>query len=147
MRVGAHFMMNDDYYDDPYQQNTGSNTGRWLLFGFVLILGVLGIYGIIISVPLEAIFLYTFLYIPITVFLLYATFRWAQGRDIAPTDINEDDRILESMRKHALPTERSNLSDTMRCTNCGMSFELVNAIPVESDVFLCPFCDTRLHIR
>ncbi|MHA1970601.1 MAG: hypothetical protein ACTSXE_02005 [Candidatus Thorarchaeota archaeon] len=141
-------MMNDDYYDDSYhQQGTGSNTGRWALFVFVLILGILGIYGIIISVPLEAIFLYTFLYIPMIVFLLYATFRWAQGRDITLTDINEDDQILESMRKHALPTERANLSDTMRCTNCGMSFELVNAIPVETDVFLCPFCDTRLHIR
>lgn len=147
MRIGAHRMMNDDYYDDPYQQGTGTNTGRWALFGLVLVLGILGIYGIIISVPLEAIFLYTFLYIPMIVFLLYATFRWAQGSDIAPTDINEDDRILESMRKHALPTERANLSDTMRCTNCGMSFELVNAIPVETDVFLCPFCDTRLHIR
>jgi len=141
-------MMNDDYYDDSYhQQGTGSNTGRWALFVLVLILGILGIYGIIISVPLEAIFLYTFLYIPMIVFLLYATFRWAQGRDIATTDINEDDQILESMRKHALPTERTNLNDTMRCTNCGMSFELVNAIPVETDVFLCPFCDTRLHIR
>lgn len=140
-------MMNDDYYDDSYQQGTGSNTGRWALFGLVLVLGILGIYGIIISVPSEAILLYTFLYIPMIVFLLYATFRWAQGRDIAPTDINEDDRILESMRKHALPTERADFSDTMRCTNCGMSFELVNAIPVETDVFLCPFCDTRLHIR
>jgi len=140
-------MMNDDYYDDPFQQGTDSNTGRWALFVLVLALGILGIYGIIISVPLEAIFLYTFLYIPMIVFLLYATFRWAQGRDIAPPAINEDDRILESMRKHALPTERADLSDTMRCTNCGMSFELVNAIPVETDVFLCPFCDTRLHIR
>ena len=141
-------MMNDDYYDDSYhQQGTGSNTGRWALFVFVLILGILGIYGIIISVPLEFVFLYTIFYIPMVVFFLYYTFRWAQGRDIAPTDINEDDQILESMRKHALPTERANLSDTMRCTNCGMSFELVNAIPVETDVFLCPFCDTRLYIR
>ncbi len=141
-------MMNDDYYDDSYhQQGTGSNMGRWALFVLVLALGILGIYGIIISVPLEFVFLYTFLFIPMIMFLLYATFRWAQGRDIAPTDINEDDQILESMRKHALPTERADLSDTMRCTNCGMSFELINAIPVETDVFLCPFCDTRLHIR
>ena len=140
-------MMNDDYYDDSYQQGNGSNTGRWALFVLILILSILGIYGIIISVPLEFVFLYTFLFIPMIMFLLYATFRWAQGRDIAPTDINEDDQILESMRKHALPTERADLSDTMRCTNCGMSFELINAIPVETDIFLCPFCDTRLHIR
>jgi uncharacterized protein YbaR (Trm112 family) len=80
------------------------------------------------------------------IFFLYYTFRWAQGREIAPTDLNEDDRILESMRKHALPVEKADLSDTMRCPNCGMMFELVNAIPVETDVFLCPFCDSRLHI-
>ena len=58
MMVGAPLMMNDDYYDDPYQQDTGSNMGRWALFGLVLVLGVLGVFGIIISVPLEAIFLY-----------------------------------------------------------------------------------------
>lgn len=140
-------MMNDDYYDDSYQQGTGSNMGRWALFVFVLILGILGIYGIIMSVPLDYVFLYTFLYIPMIVFFLYYTFRWAQGRDVAPTDINEDNQILESMRKHALPIEQAELNDTIRCTNCGMSFELVNAIPVETDVFLCPFCDTRLHIK
>lgn len=140
-------MMNDDYYDDSHQQNDGSNMGRWAVFGFVLVLGIFGIYGIIISVPFEYVFLYTFLYIPMVVFMLYATFRWAQGRDIAPTDINEDDQILESMKKHALPIEHAELSDTMRCPNCSMMFELVNAVPVESDVFLCPFCDSRLHIK
>ncbi len=81
-------MMNDDYYDDSYQQGTGSNTGRWALFALVLILGIFGIYGIIISVSLEFVFLYTFLFIPMIVFLLYYTLRWAQGRDIATTDIN-----------------------------------------------------------
>ena len=138
--------MNDDYYDDGYQQGTGSNMGRWVVFVLGLILGVLGIYGIIISVPLELIYWYMFIYTPMVVFFLYYTFRWAQGRDVAHTDISEDDRILESMRKHAVPVERTDLSDTIRCTNCGMTFELVNAIPVETDVFLCPFCDTRLHI-
>ncbi len=139
--------MNDDYYNGPYQQDTGSNTGRWALFVFVLILGIIGIYGIIISVPPEFIYWYMFIYTPMVVFFLYYTFRWAQGRDVTHTDITEDDQILESMRKHALPTERADLSDSIRCTNCGMPFELVNAIPVETDVFLCPFCDTRLHIR
>ena len=140
--------MNDDYYDDSYhQQGTGSNTRRWCIFALALIIGALGIYGIILSVPLEFVFLYTIFYIPMVVFFLYYTFRWAQGRDVAPTDINEDDRILESMRKHALPVEQADLNDSIRCKNCGMIFELVNAIPVETDVFLCPFCDTRLHIR
>ena len=140
-------MMNDDYYDDPYQQGPSPNMGRWAVFVLGLVLGVLGIYGIIISIPLEFIYWYMFIYTPMVVFFLYYTFRWAQGRDVAPTDINEDDEILESMRKHALPVEQAELSDTIRCPNCGMSFELVNAVPVETDVFLCPFCDSRLHIK
>jgi hypothetical protein len=140
-------MMNDDDYYDPYQQDTEPRTGRWAVFVFALILGIIGIYGIIISVPLEFVYLYTIFYIPMVVFFLYYAFRWAQGREIAPTNINEDDEILESMRKHALPVERADLSDTMRCPNCGEMFELVNAIPVETDVFLCPFCDSRLHIK
>jgi uncharacterized Zn-finger protein len=121
--------------------------GRWVVFVIVLVLGALGIYGIILSVPLEYVFLYTFLYIPMVVFFLYYTFRWAQGRDVASTDINEDDRILESMRKHALPVEKADLDDTLRCPSCSNIFQLVNAVPVETDVFLCPFCDTRLHIK
>ena len=140
-------MNDDDYYDDPYQQAPGPNMGRWAVFVLGLILGVLGIYGIIISIPLELIYLYMFIYTPMVVFFLYYTFRWAQGRDVAHTDISEDDRILESMRKHAIPTQKADLSDSMRCPNCGMMFELVNAIPVETDVFLCPFCDSRLHIK
>jgi hypothetical protein len=141
-------MMNDDsYYDDPYQQGTGPNFGRWFVFVAGLILGVLGIYGIVLSVPYEYVYLYTFFYIPMVVFFLYYTFRWAQGRDIGSADPTEDDRILESMRKHALPVEQADLDDTIRCKNCGNMFQLVNAVPVETDVFLCPFCDTRLHIR
>jgi hypothetical protein len=141
-------MMNDDYYDDSYHdQGTGSNMGRWAVFVIGLILGIVGIYGIIISVPLEFVYWYMFIYTPMVVFFLYYTFRWAQGRDVAHTDINEDDQIIESMRKHALPVEQADLSDTIRCPNCSMMFELVNAIPVETDVFLCPFCDSRLHIK
>jgi hypothetical protein len=141
-------MMNDDYYDDSYhQQGTGTNMGRWAVFALGLVLGVLGIYGIIISIPTEFVYWYMFIYTPMVVFFLYYTFRWAQGRDVARTDINEDDQIISSMRKHALPVEREDLSDTMRCPNCSNMFELVNAVPVETDVFLCPFCDTRLHIK
>jgi len=139
--------MNDDYYDDPYQQGPTPNTGRWVVFVLGLILGVLGIYGIIIRTPLELVYWYMFIYTPMVVFFLYYTFRWAQGRDVAHTDINEDDRILDSMRKHALPVEQADFDDTMRCPNCSNIFQLVNAVPVETDVFLCPFCDTRLHIK
>jgi uncharacterized protein YbaR (Trm112 family) len=139
-------MMNDDSVD-PYQQETAQNTGRWIVFVVALVFGIVGIYGIIISTPLDAIFLYTFLYVPIVVFLLYATFRWAQGRSIAPTDILEDDRILASMKKHALPVESDSLSGMIRCDNCGMDFDISNATPVEKDVYLCPYCRTRLHIE
>ncbi len=139
-------MMNDDSYD-PYQQEMSSNTGRWLIFVVVLVLGVLGIYGVIVSTPLDMIFLYTFMYVPIVMFLLYATFRWAQGRSIAPTNISEDDRILASMRKHALPVEGDALSGMLHCDNCGMDFDIGNTIPVEKDVYLCPHCRTRLHIQ
>jgi uncharacterized protein YbaR (Trm112 family) len=139
-------MMNDDPYDS-YQQDTTQNAGRWIVFVVALVLGVLGIYGIIISTPLDMIFLYTFLYVPIVVFLLYATFRWAQGRSIAPTNISEDDRILASMRKHALPVESDSLSGMIRCDNCGMAFDISNAMPVEKGVYLCPYCKTRLHIE
>ena len=139
-------MMNDDAYDS-YQQDMGPSRGRWLVFIIALVLGVIGIYGIIISTPTEMIFLYTFLYVPIVIFLLYATLRWAQGRSIAPTDISEDDRIFSSMRKHALPVQSESLSGMLHCDNCGLDFDIGNAIPVEKDVYLCPHCKTRLHIQ
>jgi uncharacterized protein YbaR (Trm112 family) len=138
-------MTYDSY--DPYQQETAPNRGRWLVFVVAMVLGVVGIYGIIISTPIEMIFLYTFLYIPIVIFLLYATFRWAQGRSIAPTDISEDDRILSSMKKHALPVHSESLSGMLHCENCGMDFDIGNAVPVEKDVYLCPYCNTRLHVQ
>ena len=138
-------MMNDYYYN-PYQQDTGSSIGRWLLFGLILILGPIGVIGITMLMPLELIPLYMFFYIPMVVFGLYATYRWAQGKTIAPTDVSEDEQILESMRKHALPAQTTPHSDTFKCPNCGNQFLYVNATPVDVDIFLCPFCDTRLHL-
>ncbi len=138
--------MEDDYYD-PYQQKTGPSPVRWLLFILLLILGPLGTIGIALLAPADMIPLYMIFYIPMVIFGLYATFRWAQGREIAPTDISEDDQILESMRKHALPTQRIPGTDTFRCGNCNTVFDYVNAIPVDSDVVRCPFCDTRLHLN
>ena len=140
-------MMNDDYYDDSYEQGSRSNIGRWFVFVFVLILGVLGIYGIILYGSYETIFFSMFIYIPMIVFLLYATYRWAQGRSIVRTDIDEDERILESMRKHALPTEGGSIGGMIHCGNCGMDFDIGNALPEEKDVFLCPYCKSRLHVQ
>jgi len=138
--------MNDENYD-PYQQETRSSFGRWVVFGLLLILGPIGIIGITMLMPLEMIPLYMFFYIPMVVFGLYATYRWAQGRTIAPTDLAEDERILDSMRKHALPVQKTPESDIFGCPNCGNLFNYVNATPVDVDIVLCPFCNTRLHLK
>jgi DNA-directed RNA polymerase subunit RPC12/RpoP len=136
----------NDGYRDPYQEESGPSVGRWLVFGLILILGVIGVIGISSMVPLETIPLSMVFYIPLVVFGLYATFRWAQGKTIVPTNIAEDDRILASMRKHALPARMTPHSDTLRCENCGNQFSLENALPVDTDVVLCPFCNSRLHV-
>jgi uncharacterized protein YbaR (Trm112 family) len=138
-------MMNDDYYD-PYQQESGPSVGRWLFFGLLLILGPIGVIGATMLMPPEMIFFYMFFYVPMVVFGLYAAYRWAQGRPIAPTDVSEDERILDSMRKHALPVQKTNQSDILGCPDCGNQFQLVNAMPVDVDIIKCPFCDTRLHL-
>ena len=138
-------MENDGYYD-PYQQEKGPSIGRWLIFGLLLILGPIGIIGATMLMPPEMIFIYMFFYTPMVIFGLYATFRWAQGREIAPTDVSEDERILDSMRKHALPVQKTEHSDILGCPNCGNQFQFVNAMPVDVDIIKCPFCDTRLHL-
>jgi DNA-directed RNA polymerase subunit RPC12/RpoP len=138
-------MMNDDYYD-PYQEETVPPIGRWLFFGLLLILGPIGVIGATMLIPPELIFIYMFFYTPMVVFGLYATYRWAQGRSIAPTDVSDDDRILESMKKHALPVQKTPDSEIYRCPNCGNQFNFVNAMPIDVDIIKCPFCDTRLHL-
>ncbi|MFW9962092.1 MAG: hypothetical protein ACFFCX_00875 [Candidatus Sifarchaeia archaeon] len=139
-------MMNDDYYD-PYQQEARPSSGRWLVVLLLLILGPLGVIGITMILPLELIPFYMFIYTPIVVFGLYAAYQWAKGRPITPTNVSEDERILESMRKHALPAQATPNSEIFRCPNCGNQFNYVNATPVDVDIILCPFCDTRLHLK
>jgi DNA-directed RNA polymerase subunit RPC12/RpoP len=139
-------MMEDDYYDS-YQQKSGPSPARWLFFVLILIMGLIVPVGIAMYVPADQMPLYMVFFIPMIIFGIYATFRWAQGRDIAPTDVSEDERILESMRKHALPAQRVTGTDTFRCGNCNNIFELVNALPVDTDVVHCPFCNSRLHLK
>ena len=137
-------MMNNDH-QNPYQERTGSSFGRWLVFVLLMVFGVIGAIGTSLMPP-DTIPLFMVFYIPMFVFGLYAAFRWAQGRTIAPTDLSEDERILASMRKHALPAKMTPHSDTLRCGNCGNLFLLENALPVDTDVVLCPFCNSRLHV-
>ena len=63
-------MMNDDEYYDSYQQDTKSNIGRWFVFGFVLILAIIGFYGIIMYTTYETIFLSMFIYMPMGIYKL-----------------------------------------------------------------------------
>jgi uncharacterized protein YlaI len=139
-------MMRDDYAGSNQEEHT-PNLGRWVVLIVALAVAALGFYGILLYMPLDMIPLYMFMYLPLVIFLLYATLRWAQGRSIAATDIAEDDRILETMRKHALPVEYESLGQTYRCPNCHHTFDISNARPVDTDVFLCPFCDSRLYIK
>ena len=84
---------------------------------------------------------------PILVFFIYAAYKWAKGESIAPTDLTEDDRILASMRRHAQTAIPAEGLEMFRCPDCGNTFALVNATPVEDKVVLCPFCDVRLYIE
>jgi len=63
------------------------------------------------------------------------------------SDTTDDERVFELMRHHALPAEPTSRVDIYRCPECGMSFDVSNAVPVEDTVVLCPFCATRLMIR
>jgi predicted Zn finger-like uncharacterized protein len=141
----VHIMTNDDYYE-PYQQETKSSTWRWLFFGLILIIGLIGFIGIPMMGPPDVVPIYMVFYIPMIVFGFYATYRWAQGRPIAPVDVSEDERILDTMRKHALPAQTASDPDTLGCPNCGNLFQIVNAMPVDDNVVKCPFCDTRLYL-
>ncbi|MHA2230792.1 MAG: hypothetical protein ACXADL_17240 [Candidatus Thorarchaeota archaeon] len=140
-------MMEDGYYDPYDQQKSESSPIRWIVFILLVIFGTVGMAGIIFYAPPDMFLVYIFIYLPMMVFLLYAAYRWAQGRPIAPVDEDEDSRILETMRRHALPAERLGGLEMYRCPDCRSSFELVNATPVEDKVVLCPICKTRLFIE
>ena len=140
-------MIDDEPYDyHNYEQESSSNTLRWVVFVFALILGTALIAITILYFPSEETMLTVVLLVPLLIFMLYAAFRWAQGKTIAPTNESEDDKIIQSMRHHALPAEPVGGLEMFRCPDCGMSFELANAQPVEDKVVLCPTCNVRLFI-
>ena len=134
-----------DYYGEPQEKPVSS--ARWIAFVFLLIIGSTLVFGSIVSAPPEAYLLYIVFLVPMVLLALYCAYRWAQGRPIAPTDVDDDARIFAHMRAHALPAERVADLEMYRCPDCEMSFDLSNATPVEEHVVLCPICGTRLYIE
>ena len=140
-------MIEDAPYYDPYtEQNKGTSPWRWLAFGIILILGVVSTGGLLfLADPVSMFFLIIFMF-PLVIFLIYAAYRWAQGRPIVVTNVSQDEEILSAMRRHALPAEQVGGLEMYRCPDCQITFELANATPVEDKVVLCPTCGTRLFI-
>ena len=140
--------MDDDYtgyYD--HESESQNNLARWIIFGFLVVLGFLSLIGFLLTTPIESSLFYVFLFFPMLCFLLFAAFQWARGRDIAPANVSEDEKIFETMHYHALPAEPVGGLDMFRCPDCGLSFEVTNATPVDDKIVLCPFCGTRLFIQ
>ena len=140
-------MIDEEPYDyHNYEQEPSSNALRWVVFVFALILGAALIVITVLYFPSEETMLTVVLLVPLLIFMLYAAYRWAQGKTIAPTDETADGRIFQAMRHHAIPAEPMGGFEMFRCPDCGMSFELANAQPVEDKVVHCPTCNVRLFI-
>ena len=135
----------DRYY--PPEKTSEISPMRWVVFVVIMILGAVGVYGIVAYSTTDTVLFNTFIYLPMYVFFLYAAYKWAKGESIAPTNIQQDDKILDTMKHHALTAERVGGLEMYRCPDCQNSFELVNATPVDNKVVLCPFCNTRLFIE
>jgi hypothetical protein len=141
-------MMEDgpsSYYPD--EQASAPSPLRWMVFVVILILGSMSYILMLFSFPVESMLLMIVMFTPMLAFFLYASYRWAQGRPIVTTDLAQDEKILDEMRSHALRAEQVSGLEMFRCPDCGMSFELVNATPVDESVVLCPICGVRLYIR
>jgi DNA-directed RNA polymerase subunit RPC12/RpoP len=123
-----------------------SNTTRWCIFGILASLGILVMYGTLIYPASDTGLFSAFLLVPMMLLMLFAAYRWAQGRPVAAVDKDGDREIFESMTRHALPAQQVGGLDTYRCPECGVSFEIANATPVEDKVVLCPTCRTRLFV-
>lgn len=126
------------------ESSQSSNTGRWIVFIVLAILAILITYGTLLYSTSDSGLFSTFLIVPMVLLMLFAAFRWAQGRLVAPVNESSDRKILDSMTRHALLAEHVAGLDTLRCPQCGFSFEITNATPVEDEVVLCPRCRTRL---
>ncbi|UCE10574.1 MAG: hypothetical protein JSW61_01210 [Candidatus Thorarchaeota archaeon] len=138
-------MMDDRYPAYHDEEPTSPSPLRWIALPLIIILGSLTAYIIMFGFPADLATPLFIVSIPMIVLALFAGCRWAQGRSMG-LSTEHDEEIFEGMRRHALPADRVGL-DTIRCTDCGHSFELVNAKPVDDKVVLCPFCDARLYIE
>ena len=123
-----------------------SNSLRWIVFGMLLILGAILLSSIFLYSLLEVLIPFSLLTLPMVVFLLFFAYRWASERSVSTYDRNQNHRILGSMRKHALRAEKTGGLEMYRCPDCQMSFELVNAPPIEEDIVFCPHCGIRLLV-
>ncbi|NHJ14955.1 MAG: zinc ribbon domain-containing protein [Candidatus Thorarchaeota archaeon] len=141
-------MMKDDAYDyHDNQQGSSPGHGRWIVFLLAVALAIVLTIAMLSITTAENYIYAIFWVLPMVVLLLYAAYRWAQGRSVAPTDVAEDSKIFAQMSRHALVAEHVGDLDMYRCPDCGLSFELTNAIVVDDKVVNCPFCNTRLYIE
>lgn len=136
--------MDDDY--TPYYEEPSQPTPpwRWCIFVFVTTIIVIMFLQATSAVSPDDIEIYVILLLPTSLFIIWSVYQWSKGRSFETA--TEDDKILETMHHHALPAERVGGPEMFRCPDCGNSFELVNAKPVDDKVVLCPYCDVRLFV-
>jgi predicted Zn finger-like uncharacterized protein len=123
-----------------------SRCSRWTVFGVLGVLVIIMLFLTFLYSQFETIVPFSLLAIPIVVFLVHVAYRWASGSSVSDYNSGQDERTLESMRKHALRAERAGGFEMYRCPGCQISFEIVNALPIEDDAVLCPHCGTRLLV-
>ena len=134
------------YYDTHVPDVQRTSSWRWLAFAVILILGVVSTGGMLFLADPVSVYLVMIFMFPMVIFLIYTAYRWAQGRPLIVTNASQDEEIFSAMRRHALPAEQVGGLEMYRCPDCQITFELVNATPVEDKVVLCPTCGTRLFI-
>lgn len=112
------------------------------LLGMVLLILVFFLY-VIYSFYNPDDFLVGFFLFPPLIFLLLA---WSGccGDISSKVEPDLEENILHSMQRRALVASKIDGRDIYRCPNCELSFDVENALPVEDDVVLCPFCKNRL---
>ncbi len=141
-------MLDGDFGSDSDREGEVLDSRRWGVFIILLVISAIMIYSVFSTVANYGATSYVIIFYtaPLIVLGLYASYRWARGRPIAPINPDEDERILAAMERHALRAEKVSGFNMYGCPDCGMSFELTNATPIEENVVLCPVCGVRLYI-